>query len=463
MRIFSKHWLLIIITIFLIFLRFYQIPDRFIFDIDVQYQALLAWEHVKNFHPIWIGVSASNLGYYLGPGIVYVTAMLLKISNGDPIILGYFASLIGVSTSILFFFILKKLFNYKVAIIGLILNTFSYFVVFYDRHYWPFAIPLISLLIYFSLVSSWKNKNWLYLGIFLMALSHHIHMSLFIFWPFYLINIFLLKKRLNLKNYLVGGAIYLCVISPLIVFDFNHNFDNLLFPIRYLLNYNPGTGSGLPTLSFLSNITSSFISFRSNGTVLGLFLIFFILAFSFYKLKNFRNINIAERYLLLVLAALISIIAVYPGPLQEYYEVILVPFLFMAFSLFLSNLNKVFLSLLLLFFVFQNINYFFRDSYVGLSEKREIILNIKNEIGNEPFYLDFNSDRDFEGWRYLFQAYGITPSYSKSDEMFGWIYNKEDKEAPKILIYISNNLKISNNEGVKEIKTKNFKAEITSL
>jgi hypothetical protein len=117
----------------------------------------------------------------------------------------------------------------------------------------------------------------------------------------------------------------------------------------------------------------------------------------------------------------------------------------------------------LLFFVFQNTNYFFRDSYVGLSEKREIILNIKNEIGNEPFYLDFNSDRDFEGWRYLFQAYGITPSYSKSDEMFGWIYNKEDKEAPKILIYISNNLKISNNEGVKEIKTKNFKAEITSL
>jgi hypothetical protein len=463
MRIFSKHWLLIIITIFLIFLRFYQIPDRFIFDIDVQYQALLAWEQVKNFHPIWIGVSASNLGYYLGPGIVYVTAMLLKISNGDPIILGYFASLIGVSTSILFFFILKKLFNYKVAIIGLILNTFSYFVVFYDRHYWPFAIPLISLLIYFSLVSSWKNKNWLYLGIFLMALSHHIHMSLFIFWPFYLINIFLLKKRLNLKNYLVGGAIYLCVISPLIVFDFNHNFDNLLFPIRYLLNYNPGTGSGLPTLSFLSNITSSFISFRSNGTVLGLFLIFFILAFSFYKLKNFRNINIAERYLFLVLAALISIIAIYPGPLQEYYGVILVPFLFMAFSLFLSNLNKVFLSLLLLFFVFQNTNYFFRDSYVGLSEKREIILNIKNEIGNEPFYLDFNSDRDFEGWRYLFQAYGITPSYSKSDEMFGWIYNKEDKEAPKILIYISNNLKISNNEGVKEIKTKNFKAEITSL
>ena len=76
-----------------------------------------------------------------------------------------------------------------------------------------------------------------------------------------------------------------------------------------------------------------------------------------------------------------------------------------------------------------------------LYKLHKIILNIKNEIGKEPFYLDFNSDRDFEGWRYLFQAYGITPSYSKSDEMFGWIYNKEDKEAPKISIYISNDLK----------------------
>src|SRR3989344_6365810 len=74
-------------------LRLYKVAEFFTFNFDEEYQASLAWEQVKNFHPIWIGVSASNVGYYLGPGFTYLNAFLFKISNGDPISLAWFSAL----------------------------------------------------------------------------------------------------------------------------------------------------------------------------------------------------------------------------------------------------------------------------------------------------------------------------------------------------------------------------------
>jgi|GEM_PF-1944979 len=48
-----------------LFLRFYHLPARFIFGTDEEYQAHYAMTLVRDIHPIWIGVSAADTGFYL--------------------------------------------------------------------------------------------------------------------------------------------------------------------------------------------------------------------------------------------------------------------------------------------------------------------------------------------------------------------------------------------------------------
>ena len=224
----------LIVVAFLIFLRFYQIPQRFIFDIDVQYQALLAKTIINHFHIIWIGVSASNVGYYLGPGLVYLTAFLLWLSKGNPVILGYFASFISVLTIFSLYFVVKKVWNEKVAVFSSIIYGFTPMIINYDRKYWPIFVPLITVWFFYSLVKSQKETRWLILSSILIALSFHVHLSLMIFWlPLFWV-IVKQFKRIKLITWILMIGSYLIITLPLIVFDFVHKFDNFLMPIRLI-------------------------------------------------------------------------------------------------------------------------------------------------------------------------------------------------------------------------------------
>jgi len=64
-------------------------------------------------------------------------------------------------------------------------------------------------------------------------------------------------------------------------------------------------------------------------------------------------------------------------------------------------------------------------------------------VRNDSFYLETTTldKRKYHsagGWRYLFKAYGQTPSQSHADEFFGWIYRDEiSNEKPALRIIIS--------------------------
>ncbi len=99
---------------------------------------------VKDFHPIWIGVSASFLDYYLGPYFTYFTAFWLWLSQGDPEITAYVAGVVGVITSVVIFFAGWRIFNLTTGMIGSLLYAGLPIFVFYDQKYWnPMFVQLI--------------------------------------------------------------------------------------------------------------------------------------------------------------------------------------------------------------------------------------------------------------------------------------------------------------------------------
>lgn len=455
----GKIFFLLVIS--LILTRSIFIKDFFHFGVDEEYQALLGWSIVKNFHILWIGVSASSTGYYLGPGLVYLSAFLLWL-NRDPIIFGYFASFIGVITALSLFYIIKQLYNRQLALISFILYIFSPFAFYYDRKYWPLAIPLVALWLFFSLLKSLKNPLWLLLTSLLMGITYHLHISLWIFWPFVLFCfIYLIIKKL-LPIYIVFGSILIFIISTinLLVFDFIHNFDNLLMPLRLITQTSKTQFS--PNLlmkldSFGNSLTkiwlpSSFI----NNYVGFIFLAIFVLFSVCFLIKNH---DAKSRLLIGLIFSFFLGFTFFPSPMQEYYFIFIMPFVLILTAILINKMERLGYFFLLIFLTINIFSFIKQPVRSDYQSKLIVVKEIGNYVKKVPFSLEIDGSYLFNGgWRYLFQAKNLTPDSSSADAMFGWIYPGEiSNQKPKYKVVISknNNLQL-NNSLIKKISSGDY-------
>lgn len=410
----------IIILVSLIF-RFWLLPERFIFDIDTAYQSFFAKTILDHFHIIWIGVSASNTGYYLGPGLVYMTALLLWISKSDPIILGYFASFMGVLTTLSIFYIANYLYGSRVAILSALLYASSFFITSYDQRYWPIFIPLIAIWIFFGLMKSRAQPRWLILTVLLISLAYHIHLSLLIFWPFILWNFFRQLKKVDIFTWVGSITAYFTVTFPLLVFDFVHNFDNLRAPLKFIQSRQEVSEFNSHFTYVMSLINKILFVNIQNVQLITIFLTVISSLLIVYLIKNRKEHTLLSG----VVVLFILLLSLYPGPLQEYYIVLLFPFWTLAAGLLLKKVPLKYVSFLLVLFLI--VNFYSLITVLeprGLSTKKNLVQTVSQYMTDE-YFLDFEGDRDIEGWRYLFSIYGKKPAQSKTDSMFGWLYPQE--------------------------------------
>jgi len=480
----------LIMVVFLVFLRFYRAVDFFSFNFDEEYQAQLAFEQVKNFHPIWIGVSASNLGFYLGPAFTYLNAFLFKLTNGDPISLAIFSPFWGVVTAFSLYFITKEVFNKKAAFWATIFYLGSSLLNFFDRRFWnPLPIPFITIWLFYSLIKAEKDSRYFILTSFLLATSAHIHLSLFVFWPVALFFVIKNIKKISLKTWALIIGVYILIISPLIVFDFVHNFDNLLMPLRFIQNRNiESRNVTMPTINshwsvwlgslgrlwFIKPITDI-----QNEQCLGQnclitqgnrFLIYLSLLMVFYFVyKSLKDVK--KRYLLLMIIFSMIFFVFYPGYSAEYYLLNFFILFCIVVGLFLADMPQVITIIGILIFIAANsITIIKSPQYqFGLTVRRRLIKKVMVVVGNKPYSLetygkDLRKYHPYGGWRYLFRIYGRKPAQSFADEFFGWIYQDEiTGEKPQMKVVISEGISYkSKEEPVAVFKQGNYFAYVFS-
>jgi len=438
----KKTIFILVLFIAFVFIRFFKVPDFFNFGIDEEYQALLSWSIVKDFHIILIGVSASNIGYYLGPGLTYLGALLLWLSKGNPLIFAYFASFVGVSTAISLYFVVKSIFNQRTAIVSFIFYCFSPFAFYYDRRYWPIGVPLIALWLFFSLVKAFKNPRWLLFTTLLMGVSYHLHISLWLFWPIILfVFVFLISKRkISLAIIFQSVLIFFISTLPLFVFDLVHNFDNLLMPLKLITRDKSATYVSSPISripQFVQNITKIWLM---NSNLLTNYLLFSLFSiFCLYLLFKQKTVRI--RILLSVIFLFFIGFIFFPSPMQEYYFVLVLPFVVIISSLFLESLANFKYLLLIIFVLINSWSIFKNPTFGSYKLKIEVIKKASLIVKKSPFSLETKGAYISNGgWRYLFQSSGLTPVQSSADSMFGWIYPDEISQTkPKYKVVILNN------------------------
>lgn len=449
----------------ILFLRLWKVPEFFNFTLGEEIQALMAWEQVKNFHPIWIGVSAANVKYQYGPGFTYLNALLFYLSK-DPVILAYFSAMLGIVTLISLYYVVKNLFSKKTAFFATVIYGCSTLINFHDRRFWtPTPVPLITILFIYSLIKAKENTRWFILTSVLIGLSFHLHLSLLLLLLPMMFSVISNFKKIKLTTWLVMIFCYLFLTSPLIVFDLVHNYDNLLMPIRVLIGKQQTELSSFTitntikhlklTLSTLGRIW--FIKLYTNphdevvleshknitqGNIILSSLS--LISFFWFLLKN-RKPGYRLLFISLIIIPLSYIL--YPSYNPEYYLMSFITLMTIVIGFWLQSLQNIISTIIITFFVLTNfLTIITTSDRYGLIVKKQLVEQAMSAIDNQSFYLDVAGSiptryYPYAGWRYLFKAYGKTPTQSSTDDFMGWIYKDElSKEKPKFKVIVSDTI-----------------------
>jgi len=424
-KIIKKYLPITLVLLAAAFLRFYRLKDFFQYTIDEEYLSQLAWTIVHDFHVIWIGVSAGSTNFYLGPGYIYVTAFLLWVGKGNSLALAYWVSFIGVATVFSIWWIVKKTVTPKAALIASSSYGFSYFIALYDRHFWPPVVSFTLLWMVYFLWEARKDTRWLIPFFFVLGVSLHLHLSLFVCAPIALWAVIRSRKQLRLSTILLSVISYLLAVSPLIVYDFVHNFDNLRAPFLMLSHSSGGSLSLIPRLSTMLIVVSKIVDPATSTIFLGAILVLFCALGVFAlrkKIPTFVALSLATFGLLTIL------FFIYPGRAEEYYLIGTFPFIAVLFSYVLqSYVPQKPLIFLLSIFLISSIFMLAtaKPLYNAYSQKEKVIEAIKKVTKNEPMLLITKSPYVFDGgWHFLFTQAGIPVTQGSSSEMYNWIYTQ---------------------------------------
>lgn len=455
-----------IILLISAFLRFYNLPNNFVFAGDEEHQAILAQTIVKHFHIIWIGVNAAHLGFYLGPYWVYFTSFWLYLSKGDPLITGYVSATIGIITTFLIIWVGSTLFNKKKGLLASLLYTTLPLMVFLDQKYWnPTPVPILSLLMLLSLSKVKKNPKWIILFSACFGMIFHIHLSLF---PILFVAIFWFKRqkiKLPKKIIFLSVAVFLVMITPLIAFDYFHKGTNITTPLRlgeissdyrnqinpkhhllalfqtlgrvwYLKSFGNNSDEVITSCTSSSRIDSHPLTDKVSKRFtppawLSLAAIFILLLFLLNKQAWKKD---THALLALFILSITLFFLLFPGGAYEYYLLGIFPLLMFLPGILIGYFNKLKFPILFASLIVSILGVFTimtNNPQFGLSAKNSLIKQTISVIDNHSFELKQTGICHFyEGWRYLFVLNGKTPQRTDSDKSLGWLYDKEITNNP---------------------------------
>lgn len=465
---FSKLELIVLLIIIVVsaFLRFYDLQNRYVFTLDEEYQATYAQTIADDFHIVWIGVSASQLDFYLGPFWTYLTAFLLYISGGDPLFTGYFAALIGVATTVLIYFTGNILYGRSVGVIAGFLYATLPLYVFFDQKYWnPTLIPFLSVLILLALYKSFQNPKWwiILAGSFGLILHTHLSLVPLTFYPIYLV--LFNKTRLNKRIIVMCIVVLLIILSPLIAFDYFHDYSNITAPLRvfdlvkkeqsnqsvtpinraqamfysfgriwFLKPFSTSSdevlyGCSANSIFGSTKVLQEYSTQTKPHILLSVITVLMLGIFLIYK-KTWQNLN--TRILAILISSVLGSFLLFPGSGIEYYilgSLTLLVFIPAILISYLPRLLSLFSVVILMIFMFLGIfTVMNATNDYGIRTQKILIEKVTESIGNNSFDLtEAGLCHKRAGWRYLFKVYGRTPNFTTTDVNLGWLYPNEIK------------------------------------
>lgn len=381
--------LVLVIFLFELFLRFYQMELKNPFGYDQVDNAWAAQKIIVHHELPLVGMAAKgNSGIFLGPFYYYLISIFYWITNLNPIASGIFAGLTSIFTFWVIFYVAKKLFSIEVAIIAVFINTFLLPAIIFDRVQWNVNfIPSVSLLIFYVLyrITQGDAKKIIPLAV-LTGLFFSIHLTA-IFFPviIFLALPFFPKNKKTLKYVLLSLPLFLILLAPNIIYQIKQTSDNLVITHYLSTNFHGFhlrrviqlAGDGLiqfnPYLFFDKLTSLKFIALP----------VFFF----FYLYKSRPRSKLIFCYLILLWFIVPwFVFATYRGEISDYYfsinrflALLIISYFFARLWKIKNIILKLLVLSLLIIIAFLNLMNFFPYKDNGLAKKEKVVLTkIKN-------------------------------------------------------------------------------------
>jgi 4-amino-4-deoxy-L-arabinose transferase-like glycosyltransferase len=397
-KIFNWNFLFIVIFLFIGgYLRLNHLNQKSVtFSYDQARDAYIASQITHGDLKI-IGPPTSINGFFHGVFYYYLITIPYFFSQGDPISVAIFTSILNLLAIIPLYFLGKVLFNSKVGLISAFLYSISFDIVQYSN--WlsnPSPAVFFSVIFYLGLALFifTPRKN---LGIILSAIGYALSFQCQFFLGYFIIPIlvsfFILKVKPSIKQTTLFCIVALALISTMILsyfkfgFTFIQGFQNL---------FSKPNKFDFPTLDFFVNsklIIGRFVEnfyrviFPSSSTFASIWAIFCLI----FTYKQIKTKSPFTPKLIFILIFLLSSIVIIPfgGQSTPYINVGLQIPVILISSFFLLNIfNKYKTIGLLIFaiFVFSSLT-----TNLKYNPQGQIIFAIQKELtlGHELKVLDY--------------------------------------------------------------------------
>lgn len=452
--VFSKQWsvasvwirknpkefqALILILLVGAFLRLYRIGDYMTFLGDEGRDVILVRRLLVDFDLILVGPGTSIGNMYLGPLYYYMMAPALLLFGFSPVGPAVQIAVLGVLTIFLVWFVAREWFGNIAALVASSLYAIAPTIVIYSRSSWnPNIMPIFALLTVYLIWRAWKFNEikWLVvIGItfaFVMQ-SHYLGLLLApvigLYWLFsakkqYKKSIRQPVKKRKFNKYTLGGlAIFSFLMSPLLIFDVRHGWNNFAALKKFFLERQT-TVSARPW-NALPNTWPNFVKIitrllAGGNEIVGFWLSVGIVLASFWLFVNRKLLTSylrgAYSFLIVWLGFALLGLGVYKQEIYDHYY----GFFFAAPFILLGGLaenifkkttrsGKMIMSFGLLLLVLVNL---LNSPIKGapneqLARAKNVAKKIKLEANGARYNLAVVAERNYEdGYQYFLEKWG---------------------------------------------------------
>ncbi len=226
--------LLAIIILLGVFFRTYQLVSFHEYSHEQDLQSFIVKDIVLDKHLRLVGQETSITGVFVGPLFYYSLIPFYLLTSMDPIGAVGLTLIISVLTILSVFYVLNKLYSKQTGLIGAFIYATSLPIAIQDRWVVPTQTTLLFTIWYFYTLISLTRGNFKVLPILiiLLGLIWHVHIAfipLLILLP---IAALMSHKKIspltiNRRQLMLSIAIFILLVSPLLVFEVRHGFQQL--------------------------------------------------------------------------------------------------------------------------------------------------------------------------------------------------------------------------------------------
>lgn len=474
----KSNLFLIAILILAFFLRAYNIKNNVMFQGDQGRDALIVSQIFKNQDPVFIGPMTSIGNMYLGPFYYYFMLPFLWLSYPSPLGPVYAVIAVSVATVYLLYQIGKKLFGQQSAVLATTFFALSANAIIYSRFSWnPNIAPFFGLLMFYFTYIAWQkdSRYWILVSLMFSVLIQLHYVTLLSAAGAGIILLIQIFEKIKLRenkdcwqklifSLTISLLVFLISLTPLILFDFKHDFLNSQAFVDILsskesfelsrTNQQHGLAAVGQFLTLdLKNKASQVIletSFAVDTINHPLLYIITILTVSYFLKvwKKKEKIKPAELVLLAYLGSGILGIALYQHNVYLHYIAYLFPMVYLFYGLFFAKIKRFYSLLILIpFFIYfllsNSTRYQLKSSGWTIADMQNTADQIYKRVKPDDKYnlVLLSESKDLYGmnYRYFLSTKDNEPlalaNHHQADTLFIINEEKVEKEVWQLPIY----------------------------